>query len=92
MKAELYLCCYDVKDDNIRGKVYRTLQQYQSGGQFSAYECYLSVMQKSLLEKELTELIEKTDTIKFQILKNIEGITCLGQAISPANSDFLYIG
>jgi CRISPR-associated endonuclease Cas2 len=92
MEANLYLCCYDIQDDNIRHRVYKTLQQYQSGGQYSAYECYLNSAQKTQLESELNKLIETCDSVKFQILHNIQNIICLGKATRPLNEHFLYIG
>ena len=92
MKAELYLCCYDIEDDKTRGQVYRTFQQYQSGGQFSAYECYLTIKQKDKLEEELNEIIDQNDTLKFQVLRNTSGVICLGQAKKSLDPSFLYIG
>ena len=88
----LYLCCYDIQDDKRRGKVYRTLKKYQSGGQYSAYECYLTDLQKKQLEKQLSSIIEEADTLHFQRLQLCHETICLGRACQPMPSDFLYLG
>ena len=89
---KLYLCCYDIQDDKVRARVYLTIKKYVSGGQYSAYECYLTSRQKQHLDKGLQAILEECDTLHFQPLQASMPTICLGRANQPADPVFLYLG
>ncbi len=88
----LYLCCYDIQDDKKRAQVYREIKKHLSGGQYSAYECYLTGHQKQQLTIKLHDLLDNGDTLHFQPLPEPSKTICLGKATGVVNPDFLYIG
>ncbi|PKI12722.1 CRISPR-associated endonuclease Cas2 [Colwellia sp. 12G3] len=92
MSKKLYVCCYDISCSKRRNKVFKTLKKHQIGGQYSAYECYLTAEQKIQLEQHLLSVIDENDTIKLQVINNVENIICLGIAHMPVNTNYLYFG
>lgn len=90
MQRHLYLCCYDIQDENIRRKIRDQIKKYSGVRQYSAYECYLTPDEKESLLKRLTSSLEEGDTLQLQFIAKTADITALGAAEAPLNPDFTY--
>ncbi len=86
----LYLCCYDIRCRRIRTAVLGLIKPLSSGGQRSAYECYLNPQEKQELQLKLAVLAEEGDRIHLQRITQVEGIEVLGRAMAPAPTDFFH--
>ncbi|MFT5815090.1 MAG: CRISPR-associated protein Cas2 [Psychroserpens sp.] len=92
MRKKLYICCYDISCNKRRKKVLTAVQKQQVGGQYSAYECYLTLGQKIQFEKHLNSLVDECDTVKLQIIHDVSNIIALGVARAPVNAEYMYFG
>jgi CRISPR-associated endonuclease Cas2 len=92
MHKKIYLCCYDIANSKARNRVHKIIQQYQLGGQYSAYECYLTTHEKNHLEALLLNEIDEQDTLKLQVIHQVADVIYLGVASKPVNVDYRYFG
>lgn len=92
MHKKMYVCCYDIAKRKARNRVHKIIQQHQLGGQYSAYECYLTNHEKNHLEVLLLNEIDDNDTIKLQVIHQVSDIVHLGIASKPVNLDYRYFG
>lgn len=90
MQRHLYLCCYDIHNENIRRKIRTEIQQYSGARQYSAYECYLTIDEKSSLLQILTLKLEEGDTLRLQHISKTADITALGAAEETHDPDFIF--
>jgi CRISPR-associated protein Cas2 len=56
---------YDITDDRIRRKVSNTLEDFGQRVQYSVFECRLEESQFVALRMELTDLLQKEDSIRW---------------------------
>ncbi|GBD38670.1 MAG: CRISPR-associated endoribonuclease Cas2 [Deltaproteobacteria bacterium] len=65
---------YDIKEDNRRLKVFKTLKNFGQWVQFSVFECNLSKIDYLKMRARLEELIkpEEGDSIRFYFLCEID--------------------
>jgi CRISPR-associated protein Cas2 len=52
-----YLLCYDIADDKRRDRIFKICKNYGQHLQFSVFECDLSAMELTALQRELTDVI-----------------------------------
>lgn len=93
MQRQLYLVAYDIRDPKRLYRMLYILKEYASGGQKSAFECYLSDGEKKeLLDRCMQVMLCEEDALLVMRLKNQEEINILGKAVHPINEDYTYIG
>jgi CRISPR-associated protein Cas2 len=92
IQRRLYLVCYDIADNKIRQGVHRIVRTYSSGGQKSAYECYLSISEQHTLNKLVEIQLEPDDSFVIQPIITPNEIRVLGVALRPINSSFTLVG
>ncbi|MFA0465428.1 hypothetical protein AB4524_00820 [Vibrio breoganii] len=92
IQRRLYLCCYDISDTQARRGVHRIVSTFASGGQKSAYECFLSIGERHLLLNLTAPFMDECDNLVLQPLNKAQSIITLGVAQRPINSGFTFIG
>ena len=93
MKRNLYIVAYDIADPKRLRKVHQVVKQYATGGQKSAFECFLSNGERVELIKQGCSLIDpKVD--RFALIPvNQQGETIVtGIALPAVDPDFYYVG
>ena len=89
----LYIASYDITQNTRRRKVHAAIKQFATGGQKSAYECYVSGKERNDLFRICVSLIDQTDD-RFALLPvemSSEPILC-GTAVPPTDPEFYYVG
>lgn len=92
IQRRLYLCCYDITDSRARRSVLRIVATYSSGGQKSAYECYLSYAERHTLLALTSSYLDECDCLVLQPLNPSSDIKTFGIASKPVNVGFLFLG
>lgn len=89
----LYIACYDIADNARLRKALHVLRNYATGGQKSAFECYLTEAEKRRLVAEVGEVIEPTED-RFLLLRldPRQAVRVLGIAEPPADPAYFYVG
>lgn len=89
----LFLAAYDVRDEARLRRALKAVMQYFSGGQKSAYECWLSPVDIRALLGDVREVIDPDqDSFGLIPLDPRRGVLTLGRGIKPADPDFFYFG
>jgi len=69
-----YLVCYDIAEDKRRDRAFRVCKNHGVHLQFSVFECDLNATELAGLQRELLEVISKTeDQVLFVSLGPTEG-------------------
>ncbi|WP_095499767.1 CRISPR-associated endonuclease Cas2 [Paraferrimonas haliotis] len=92
IKRHLFLCCYDISDDDRRKRIRAIVKSFAIGGQYSCYECFLSRSEYQMLLRLLNAYSENGDSVVLQPVLSNKSIQCLGIAEAPVNIGFNYIG
>ncbi len=89
----LYIAVYDVSKPSRLRKVHQIVKAYATGGQKSAYECFLSPAERKTLFADVCGVIHEVED-RFAILRVEERAESVlrGIAIPPADPDFYYFG
>ncbi len=93
MARKLYIAAYDVTEPSRLRRMLNVVKDYATGGQKSAYECYLTDAEHRELITRVNETIE-SDEDRFSCIR-VRGSNqpkALGIAIKPVNLDYFYIG
>ena len=70
-EATWYLVCYDIRDDAIRTRVYKTLRGFGTHLQYSVFRCALTPKRLAQLRWFLEEVIQpRTDQVMLVRLGN----------------------
>jgi len=93
MQRSLYLVAYDIRQPKRLRRMLYVLKDYASGGQKSAFECYLTMTER----KELLARVEQTmdeEEDAFLVIKLIsrDAVVTLGIAVKPADELYTYLG
>ncbi len=93
MNRLLYLVAYDVRSPSRLRRMLHLLKEYASGGQKSAFECYLSITER----KELLARVEQTmdaeeDAFLLIRLTGRDAVATLGIAVKPVDQLYTYLG
>ncbi|ABM61407.1 CRISPR-associated endonuclease Cas2 [Halorhodospira halophila] len=93
MRRKLYLAAYDVRCPRRLSRAVRVIKGYASGGQKSAYECWLTPAEHKALHTEMAQVIDPTeDQFALLPLEPRRPLVTLGAAEVPADPDFFYFG
>jgi len=93
MKRKLYIVAYDIRDPSRLAAVLRVVRGFSSGGQKSAYECWLSREEYQALHSELLAIIDADcDCIAFFPLELRHPMSAFGVAVEPTDPEFYYFG
>lgn len=93
MQRSLYLVAYDIRQPKRLRRMLYVLKDYASGGQKSAFECYLTMTER----KELLVRVEQTmdeEEDAFLVIKLIsrDAVATMGIAVKPADELYTYLG
>lgn len=93
MQRKLYVVAYDVRKPGRLAKALSIVRAYASGGQKSAYECWLSESERQELMSRLSAVLDlAVDSIAFFPLDTRYPMTAMGVAVKPVDPDYYYIG
>jgi CRISPR-associated protein Cas2 len=93
LERTLYLIAYDITDDRRLNHVRNLLKGYSTGGQKSAYECFLSDGELRSVMSMLSRLIlPSEDRAHIFRMDGRSRTLALGIAVQPKDSDYFYIG
>lgn len=93
MARTLYLVAYDVRRPSRLRKALRVLKDYASGGQKSAFECYLSAAEKQELLERISAVLDLAVDAFVLIRLTERQTTCtLGKAVQPLDELYTYLG
>lgn len=93
MSRDLYLAAYDVRHPRRLRRMLKILKDYASGGQKSAFECYLSAAErKELVARVKDEIDFDEDAFVLIRLAGRDAVYTLGVAIRPADELYTYLG
>lgn len=92
MTRRLYLACYDIANPRRLRLALEQIKGYATGGQKSAYECWLSDAEKAelLLDMALA-LDENQDSFLLIGLDPRSRVQTLGVAETPSDPETFYI-
>lgn len=92
MNRRLYLAAYDVAHPRRLRATLELIKGYATGGQKSAYECWLSEGEKTALLHDMALVLEEDkDSFLLIGLDPRSPVQTLGQAETPADPDLFYI-
>lgn len=92
MDRRLYLAAYDVAHHRRLRLSLELVKGYATGGQKSAYECWLSEGEKSALLHDMALVLEEDEDSFLLIgLDPRSRVETLGTAETPADPDLFYI-
>ncbi len=93
MADGLYIVAYDISDPRRLRRVRHVVRDYASGGQKSAYECFLSRASKlELLERVAAEMEPAEDRVCCIRTRRTKKPVLLGIAEMPVDPEFVYFG
>lgn len=88
----LYLAAYDVSDPKRLRAGLKIVKGYATGGQKSAYECFLSAAEKRVLLEDMSALVEQhEDSFLLIALDPRCKVHALGIAALPVDPDYFYL-
>ncbi len=92
MSRRLYLAAYDVANERRLRLSLRIIKGYATGGQKSAYECWLSEGERAELLYDMALILEESEDRFLLIgLDPRSPVQTLGLAKNPADPDLFYI-
>lgn len=93
MQRKLYLAAYDIRHPSRLPPALRVVRAHASGGQKSAYECWLTPMEWKALHTGMASVMEPArDQFVLIPLEPRRPLVTLGMAQAPADPDFFYFG
>ena len=93
MQRFLFIAAYDIREPRRLAKVLAVIKGYASGGQKSAYECWITLRERQQMTREVAEVMDQTeDSFALIPLHIRKPVAALGAAVEPADPDFYYFG
>lgn len=93
MSRSLFLIAYDVRNSKRLRHVHQVLKDFASGGQKSAFECYLSLAERKELLLRVAQVMDgDEDSLLLIRLGACESVELLGKAIKPLDETYTYLG
>ena len=93
MARTLYFVAYDVRQPRRLRAALKVLKDYASGGQKSAFECYLTQGErKELLERIQAVLNLDVDAFVVARMTDRQAAATLGKAVQPLDELYTYLG
>ncbi len=93
MRRDLYLVAYDIRDPRRLRRVHRVVVGHATGGQKSAFECFLTEAERNRLAGELAAVMDLSEDRAhiIRLRRNCRVIT-LGVAVPPQDPVFYFVG
>lgn len=92
-KRLLYLVCYDIRCPRRLARVLEVVKGWSTGGQKSVHECWLTARELALLERELSQVVDREEDSLLVLRPDLSaGVRTLGIARKPRDPRFLYVG
>jgi len=92
-ERDLYIAAYDITSQRRLRAVLKLIKQYATGGQKSAYECFLTPWEKRRLLADLRDAIDPLEDRVLMIrLDPRSRVHTLGIAEAPSDPLFFYCG
>ena len=89
----LFIAAYDVRKPSRLPRALRVVRAFASGGQYSAYECWLEDQEIEELERRIAgELDLGEDSFALIPLASRKPVAVMGVAVKPSNPDIFYFG
>lgn len=93
MPRKLYIVAYDVRHPTRLAAALRVVKGFASGGQKSAYECWLDEADQNELRAGLGQVLDlRVDSVALIPLALRTPMTALGAALLPSDPDYFYVG
>lgn len=93
MVRKLFIVAYDVRRPSRLRAALRVVRGFASGGQKSAYECWLTEPERAELTRRMCEVLDlRVDAFALIPLEPRRPVTTLGKAVKPADPEFFYLG
>ena len=93
MARRLYVAAYDVHERKRLARVRRAVNGYASGGQKSAYECWLTAVECEQLHVDVARVLEPSrDSFALLPVETGQEVVMLGNRHGPMDPDFTYLG
>lgn len=93
MDRHLYLYAYDIVDDRCRALLLDMAQRFATGGQKSAYECWLSPGEAAAIRSFTVGQIDSTnDSVLVFRLDPRAATRQMGRALPPSDPDVFIFG
>lgn len=92
-QRSLFLAAYDVADPRRLRLSLELIKGHATGGQKSAYECYLNDTEESRLLQDIGLVLdEETDSFLLLGLDPRSRVYTLGRAVEPTDPEHFYLG
>jgi CRISPR-associated protein Cas2 len=93
MSRQLFLVAYDVRNPRRLRHVHQILKDYASGGQKSAFECYLSAAERRELISRIAQTMDAEEDA-FMVIRLVsrDAVEALGRAVKPVDELYTYLG
>ena len=89
---KLYLAAYDITEPQRLERMLRVIKDYATGGQKSAYECFLDETEKRRLVQRVREHLDLgQDRFALIRLQKSRGIRLIGKARRPLDPGFFLL-
>jgi len=89
----LYIVAYDIADPKRLRKVHKVVKRHATGGQKSAFECFLSGTERKQLISSCRSIINESEDRLALIPVEMRARPMLcGIAVPAADPDFYYVG
>jgi len=93
MARKLYIVAYDDRQPSRLSKALKVVRGFASGGQKSAYECWLDADDRAELENRLATVLDLgEDSVALVPLAARAPMTALGAAVLPEDPAYYYFG
>lgn len=93
MARKLFLAAYDVREPKRLRAALRVIKGFASGGQKSAYECWLTAAEREALVAAMAEVLDlAVDSFAIIPLEPRRPAITLGIASKPVDPAFFYLG
>lgn len=88
----LFLAAYDVRSPSRLRRVLRNVRGFASGGQYSAYECWLNdASVRELIEEQSRIIDSNEDSFALIPIAARPQVQVLGMAVEPASPSLLWL-
>ena len=92
MQRSLYLAAYDIEEPRRLSAALAVVKRYATGGQKSAYECFLTPEERHRLIAEVQQVLDlELDRFLLASISPVTEIRVLGRAQLPADPDIYLV-
>ncbi len=91
MDRPLFLASYDVRHPARLRRALAVLKEFATGGQYSAFECYLTTAERQELLARVRQELEPEDCFLLILLQRSPTPHLLGAALPPQDGQFYLV-